>query len=511
MNRVESDRRIARNTLFLYVRMAFVLLISLYTTRTVLQVLGIEDYGIYNVVCGFVSMFTIFTVAFSFSITRFYNEAIGQGDSERLSAACSTAFFIQCILAFLVVATVEAAGLWYVSSRMVIPPDRLGTAMVIFQFSVVSMAIAIVQAPFSALIMAKEHMDYYALVSVANAVLNLINVFILKSLSCDKLLVWGILCLLASIAVFAMYFLFCRLRFRELRLTGTPDRTMFGKMLSFSGWSILDPLAYTMRGQGCNMVLNSFFGPVVNAAYSLSIQVSNALEQFTGNISTAFTPQLQQSYASGDEPRALSLTFSMSKITFALLAMLSVPLVFEMDYVLDLWLKGSVPDHTVSFASLIIAVKLIDTLQTPLTRLTQATGRIRSYMIWASLLVSLTLPLGYFLLKAGLAAESLFFGMVLITFLNLLLSLYLASRTVASLSFGEYLRCVIIPCFFHIGVVAAVVIIPSLLMESSFLRLVLTCLLSVAASVLMAFCILLGKEERARLAGFVKHKIKFRH
>ncbi|MGN0201735.1 MAG: lipopolysaccharide biosynthesis protein [Candidatus Cryptobacteroides sp.] len=507
---LESDKRIARNTLFLYIRMAVVLLISLYTTRAVLQVLGIENYGIYNVVCGFVSMFTIFNVAFSFSITRFYNEAIGKGDLEALSKVYSTSFFIQCLLAVLVVAVVEAVGLWYVSSKMVIPPDRLRTAMKIFQFSVAAMAVTFLQAPFSALIMAKEHLDYYAFVSVANSLFNLLNVFILKRLSCDKLFLYGLLCFAVSVLVFLLYFLFCRIRFKELKLFRSPDKALFGRMLSFSGWSLLDPVAYTMRGQGCNMVLNAFFGPVANAAYSLSIQISNALDQFTGNISTAFTPQLQQSYASGDEQRALGLTFSLSKITFVLLTMLAIPLAVEMDYVLNLWLKGSVPDHTIRFATLIIVVKMMDCLQNPLTRLTQATGRIRSYMLWASLLVSLTLPLGYFLLKAGLEAESLFVGMVVITFLNLLLCLYITSRNVGSLSFGAYLGRVIIPCFLHAALLLGISAVPSRLMEPSFLRLVLTCLLSVAATLLMAPYLLLGREERARVFAFVKQKIKFR-
>lgn len=483
--------------------MVFVFAISFYTTRAVLQVLGIENYGIYNVVCGFVSMFAVFNTAFSSSIVRFYNDSIGRGDESDLSRTFSTAIVIQATLSIIVILLVEFIGLWYVTTKMVIPLDKLHTAKIIFHFSVAAMGLTILQAPFSALILAKEKIGYYALVSVLSSALSLCNVFILKCLPFDKLLLYGILCFLISVTVFVLYSSFVKIKFKEARFSMNLDRGLFRKMVSFSGWTILDPIAYTMRGQGCNMVLNSFFGPVVNAAYSLSNQIANALDQFTGNISTAFTPQLQQSFSSGNENRALSLTFSMSKINFILQMTISLPLIFEMDYVLHLWLKDSIPDYTVMFATYTILVNTINTLQNPLTRLIQATGEIRSYMVFASFLTALTLPVGYLLLRCGYDAGSLYIGMLSITAINLFVCLFITSRKVRSLSFTKYLKVILLPCVFCSLLTGSVVAVPSLIMRASIFRLLISCSVSVIASVFFSIIIVLNVDERRMMVQYI--------
>ena len=491
-----ANKRIAKNTLFLYIRMGVVLLISLYTARVILNVLGVEDYGVYNVVCGFVSMFGIFNTSFSNTINRFYNDAIGKNDIGEIRNVYNTALRIQAVLAVVVIVLVEAVGIWYINTKMVLPPERLPIANVIFQFSTFAMGLTIMQAPFSAIIMAREKMDYFALVSILNAFLNLGNVFLLKYLPGDKLLIYAILHLCLAILTFLLYSVYAKHNFKEIKFEMKAKGGRLKSMLSFSGWSILDPIAYTMRGQGCNMVLNYFCGPVVNAAYALSNQIANALDQFTGSISTSFTPQLMQSYSAGNKGRTIRLTCSMAKICFILQMLLSVPLIIEMSYVLHLWLGDSFPDYTIPFATYIIIVKTINCMQNPLTRVTSATGNIKTYMVFASILVALTLPVGYVLLKMGFSPNSLYIGMVVLTALNLFVCLFITSRNFKELSFGYYTTHVILPSILYAALLTALVIIPSRFMEASFGRLALSCTLSIIGTLVFSMLILLDKQEK---------------
>lgn len=273
MNHSENNKRIARNTLFLYIRMGVVMLIALYTTRVVLQVLGNEDYGVYNVVCGFVAMFGIFNTCFSTSINRFYNYEIGKNTDNGVRNVYNSAVLIQIVLAIVIVLIVEIIGSWYINYKMVLPVERLITAKWIFHFSMFSVFLTIMQAPYSAAVMAYEKMDYYALVSIIDAFVKLGFIIMLQFLSGDKLLIYGVLMCLVSLINFLMYFVYCRLNFSQIRLHHVKDKKMVKSMLSFAGWSSLDPAAYMARDQGINMVLNSFFGPVVNAAQGLHIKL----------------------------------------------------------------------------------------------------------------------------------------------------------------------------------------------------------------------------------------------
>ena len=299
MDNGQGNRRIAINTVFLYIRMLIVLFISLYTSRVILRILGAEDYGIYNVVAGFVSMFAFLNTSMSNGIQRFYNFSLGKGTKVEytISEVYSMAFFIQAIMTIVTILLVESFGIWYLETKMVIHPDRMFAARCLFQFSIVSMIILMMQIPFSAAVMAYEEMSYYALIGIVDVLLKLIICLLLPVINADKLVLYGLLLLLVTLIDFLLFFVFAKTKFKELQLKIRFEKNLFSSMFVFLGWNILGTFAFMMKSQGLNLVLNVFFGPIVNAARGISSQIMSALQSFSSNIVVAFRPQLVQSYA----------------------------------------------------------------------------------------------------------------------------------------------------------------------------------------------------------------------
>lgn len=487
INHSNSNKRIAKNTLFLYIRMAIVLVVSLYTTREVLHVLGVEDYGIFNVVSGFVALFAALNSSLSSAANRFYNHSLGEGGESGVSRVYSSTLVIQVFFAIIIFILVEAIGIWYVNNKMVIPHSRLFVAQVLFQYSVVSLILLILQIPYSAAVLAYEKMDFYAVVSILDAILKLVIVFLIKYSSIDKLLFYGTLMLAIHVFNFLMYVIFAKVSFKELYFFRPIDKELTRSMLSFSGWSLLEPVAYSLRGQGTNMVFNYYFGPIVNAANGIATQISTAIHQFAGNFSIAFRPQIIQSYASGEYERSKRLVFSMSKINYFLQLMLIVPLSFEVDYILRLWLGEGVPEYASSFAIYILIVRTINTLNSPLSNLVSATGNISRYKTASAFLVCSIIPLSIILLQMGLNPNSAYIGMVVITIINQIVCVRNTCLVFPKLTGKEYMIKIVFPCLKH---TLSVVIIPLLLfflMPSSFLRLILSCFASVVVTCLSAY------------------------
>lgn len=329
-----SNKRIAKNTIFLYIRMLFVMIITLYTTKVVLKVLGVVDYGIYNVVCGFVSLFAFLNTSLTTGTNRFYNYAIGKNDKQQETDVYNASLRIQIIILFCAIVISESIGLWYLYNKMVIPVDRLSTAFWIFQFSVISLCLLILQIPYSAAVIAHEKMNFYAVVSIIDAAMKLVFVVLLQYVQYDKLLFYGFLMLVTSATNFIFNWVYSMFKFENIRLDRRVNKEIFRGLFSFSLWSFLDPITVTCRGQGCNMVLNAFFGPVVNAAYGISNQISGAIDGFTNNLSIAFRPQIIQSYSSGEYSRTKALFYSMSRINYMLHLMLIIPVAFSISYIL---------------------------------------------------------------------------------------------------------------------------------------------------------------------------------
>lgn len=441
----QNNKRIAKNTLFLYIRMAIVMAINLYVTRVVLNVLGVSDYGVYNVVCGFVSMFGFLNTSMANGIQRFYNYELGRNGEDAVVKVYNTALIIQLVLAVGIVILTETIGLWYVNTKMVISPERIVAANWIFQFSVLSLVFVIMQIPYSAAILAYERMDYYAVVSIIDAVMKLAIVIILPHLSGDSLIFYGLLMMAISIIDFILYSVYCRKKFHHLKFKKVFDSSLFKSMMSFSGWNLFGSFAYVVKGQGVNVLINTFFGTVVNAANGIATQISSAIQTFAANIVLAFKPQLTQSYAMGDYRRAKNLMFSMSKIAYTLMCVIAIPIMVEMDYVLTLWLSSDIPTYTHSFANLTIIATMIGILNTPVTQMIHASGQMKKYQIATSIVICSILPISWLFLKLGYGATSVFVITIIVMVINQAVCLQVL-HSIFKFSVTKYIKEVVIPC-----------------------------------------------------------------
>jgi len=502
-NQTLNNKRIAKNTAFLYLRMILVLLVSLYTTRIVLSELGVVDYGIYNVVASFVSMFAFLNTSMSNGIQRFYNFTLGSKERTNISQVYSTAIQIQFFLAIILFVLLETVGLWYMYNEMVIPVERFTTALYVFQFSVISMLFVVMQIPFSAAIMAYERMDYFAYVSLFDVSAKLVIAYILVAINGDRLFWYGMMQLMVTIICFSLYYCYVKHQFRILKFIPKIHKSLFKPMLSFSGWNLFGSFAYMIKSQGLNMLLNVFFGPIVNAARGISNMVMGAIQGFQGNIVLAFRPQIVQSYASGEYSRVKSLFYSLSKMSFILLSIFSLPVMLELEYVLHLWLGTNIPDYTYSFTILVLLNMIVSSLNTPVTQVVHATGNMRKYQIVTGSLVCAILPISWAFLKFGYNPNSVYVVSLIMTVINQFACNWVL-RTIFPYSLIEYFKKVFIPCLLFLFLTP---IIPYLVhdnMDESCGRFILVTFLSVILSVFFSYMILLNKSERDILRKLIK-------
>lgn len=491
-----KNNRIAKNTAFLYFRMAVVMFASLYLARVILNVLGVEDYGIYNVVCGFVFILNVLNLTLSHGVQRYYNEEIGKNNYDGITKVFNSALRIQLIIILIVLILVETFGIWYIETKMIIAPERLYAARWIFQFSALSLVLIILQAPFTSAILSYERMDYYAYVSIIDVALKLGVAYLVQIINYDKLILYGFLMLCVSFVNFLLCFGYCKIQFKEIKFTNDVDYTIFKRMLTFSGWLMLDPIAWAMRSHGSNLVLNLFFGTFVNAAYGISYQIGSSLDQFCNGISTAFKPQLMQSYSAGDYERTNQLLYSMTKTLFVIKLMICIPIILEIESILYLWLGNTFPTYALSFSSLTVIVRLIDSLNHPITTVIYATDHIKWYTIITSLLLVSTLPASYGLFKLGLNPNYLFIAMIILTGLCQMVSIELLSRQCTFFKKYHYLKKVIAPCVLHGIIVILLSFVVSSFSTHHILRLFLVCLTSIAISLISGFLLVCDLKER---------------
>ncbi len=495
MNDIQRNNKIAKNTLFLYIRLAFILLVSLYTTRVVLNVLGVVDYGVYNVVAGFVSLFSFLNASMSTSTQRFYNYKKGAEGNAGMQEVFNTSLTIQIIIMLGTLILLESFGLWYINCQMVIPADRLTAANWLFQFSVIHLLFVIMQIPFAGAVIACEKMNYYALVGVVEVVLKLAVVLVLPYVDVDKLVFYGSFMMFSGIVVFLMYVVFSRIKFDFICLRFSYNRVLFKEMLAFTGWTVFDSVAYILKGQGINVLLNAFCGPVVNAARGVAYQISNALSGFQANVITAFKPQLIQSYAERNQQRVKALMYSSSKISYVLLGAFSTPIIVEINYILNLWLKGVVPDYTIPFTIIVLINMTISSLNTPLSITVQATGKIRNYQIIRNLFTLCVVPISWGAMKIGADPIVVFIISFIFTLIVHPVSMVLLHK-VFSYSYRDYCWKVLWPCFlFTILAPIAPFVIKSFMAEGV-VRLVVITFMSVILSVFISYYIVFDKSEK---------------
>ncbi len=507
MSVVQNNQRIAKNTIFLYLRMAIVMAVNLYTTRVVLNALGVEDFGIYNVVCGFVTMFGFLNTSMTGGIQRYYNYELGKNGTNAVVRVYNTALTIQMMVAVLLVIILEGFGVWYLNCRMVIDVNRLVSANWVFQFSVISLLLLVMQVPYSAAILAYERMDYYAIVSVLDAVIKLGIAIGLPYVVGDKLTIYGLLIMLIQVGNVMLYYLYCKKNFPFLRLKFDYDQQLMKSMLSFSGWNMFGSFAYAVKGQGVNVLLNAFFGTIVNAANGIASQISSAIQTFSANLVVAFKPQLIQTYASGSYQRTEKLMFSMSKISYILMCLIAIPIIVEIDYILQLWLgEDAIPDNTAIFSSLTVAALMINTLNTPVVQVIHATGKMRNFQIATSLVVCSILPLSWICLECGFESVSVFWVSIILAVVNQIVCLAVL-HAYFKYSIRAYILDIVVPCIAVTVISYALSHIVASCMEESFGRVCLTTLCS-TLSILVLFVLLLNKEEKSLLHGLLKKIIK---
>ncbi len=418
-----STRRIAKNTLMLYFRQILIMVVSLYTVRVVLNTLGAEDYGIYNVVAGVVTMFSFLSGAMATASQRYFSFALGQDDESQLRRYFSMSLTIYCMIALVVVAVAETFGLWFVGNRLVVPAERAQAVFWVYQASVFSTVCTIVTAPFMASIIAHEDMNIYAYVSVVEVLLKLGIMFLLPLFPADKLVVYGLLTAGVVFVNTAMYRGICTRRYAECRFSLFWDKGLFKELVSYTGWNLFGASVGVFKNQLVNVMLNQFFSPVVNAARGIAFQVNGAVNSFSQGFSTAVRPQIIKSYAGGNKEEMLALMFASARFTFFLMFLFSCPIYFNLNEVLGVWLKN-VPDYAVCFTKLVFIDAMIESISYPLGTGIQATGKVKWYQIVVGSIYLTNLPISYIFLVNGFKPEIVFYISICISMVALIARLF---------------------------------------------------------------------------------------
>lgn len=495
-----DNARLAKNTMFLYFRMIFIMAVTLYTSRVVLRVLGVEDFGIFNVVAGVVAMFGFLNSSMSATTQRFISFSLGRGD-DNLNKVFSTCVLTHALIALGVLVLVESVGLWFLYNKMIIPEVRMDAAFWVFQFSALSTVVTVMSIPFNADIIAHEKMSAFAYISIVEVCLKLLIVFLLDVGNIDKLVLYGFLLLLVQCGIFLTYMGYCLRHFKESRFRFVYEKKLFSEVFSFAGWNLWGYLASILYTQGLNILLNVFFGPVVNAARGLANQVDGAIRLFASNFQMAINPQIVKTYAAKDLESMHKLVFRSSKFSFFLLLALSLPVMIEAPVILRLWLS-TVPDWTASFLRLMLVVVIVDSVVNPLMTSAAATGRIKLYQSVLGGIQLLIVPVAYVVLRMGGEPNSVFVVHICICLIAFAVRLFIV-RGMIGLSIKKYLMEVCVKS----GVVTVVAtVLPLTLyfsMTNSLLSAIVVVFVSLGSVAVSAYAIGLTKSERV----FVSDKI----
>lgn len=491
---VNNNKRIAKNTIFLFFRMILTMLVSLYTSRVVLNTLGVEDFGIQNVVGGFVSMFSLISGSINTTISRFLTYELALDNPKRLNAVFSTSINIQIILCAIIFVLAETIGLWFVNYEMTIPEERLYAANWVYQCSLVSFFVVLISAPYNAVIIAHEKMSVYAYFCILEVVFKLVIVYLLVISPWDKLIFYAILLLVVSVLMRFLYSFYCNRHFKESIYHFIFDKSILKEMGKFAGWNYLGAIAAILRTQGLNVLMNIFFGVTVNAARGIATQVESAVVMLVNNFTVAMNPQITKSFATGDKAYMHSLVCKGAKYSFFLMLLASIPIMAEAPMILHFWL-GNVPDYAVVFLRLTLVVVLLDTLSDTLTMAMQATTDIKKFQTIVSGIVLLILPLCYVCYKIEMPVYVAYILCAMAMIAKLFAELPLL-RNLVGLPVGMYVNQVIIKATL---VTIASVIVPVFIIkniEPSLLRLIFDVMASVLWSMLCVSIIGLDKEER---------------
>ncbi len=501
-----NNKRIAKNTLVLYVRMFLMMALSLFTSRVILQVLGVEDFGIYNVVGGIVSMMGVINGAMSVSTQRYLTFELGKEDVVRLKQVFCMCLQIYMMLGVLLILLAETIGVWFLNTQLVIPESRLTAANWVFQFSIYSSVCSLLTNPYNAVIISHEKMGVYAYISIADVVLSLAICYLLLVIPIDKLSTYGFLMFLLRAMNCGFYWLYCHLKHKETKYTFYWETALFKKLISYTGWNLFGSTAGLVKGQGLNILLNMFFNPSVNAARGIAYQVNSAVHQFFTNFYTAVRPQITKYYAQGDMDNMFKLVFRSSKLSFFLILFISLPLIVEAPFVIRLWL-GQMPEYVVPFMRLIIMITAVDSMANPLMTTAHATGNIALYQSLVGSMTILNIPISYVFLSLGFSPLIVFDVSLIISVINLFLRLWIVKRLV-NFPVWEYISKILFICLVVSMVSSILPIILHYYISPSIAVSLMVLVVSLLSAGFTIWMIGLTREERQFATNLLKKKLK---
>ena len=505
-NTQSNNKRIAVNTIMLYFRMFLTMGVSLFTSRIILQSLGVDDYGIYNVVAGFVSMFTFINSAMTSATQRYITFAIGKGENTRINTVFSTCVNIHAILSIILIIIAETIGLWFLNTHMTIPEERMTSANIVYQLAILSTIVMMLSVPYNAMIVAYEKMSAFAYISILDVTFKLLIAYILFVSTYDRLILYAVLMFAVQAMIRFIYQKYCNKNFKESRYHWVWDKNLFKEMVSFSIWSLFGNLACVFSGQGVNVALNMFFGPAVNAARGVAFQVQSAVNGFSGNFQMAMNPQITKNYANGNIDSMHSLIFASSKYSYYLLFMISLPVILEADTILNVWL-AEVPPHTINFLRIVLFTTIINAMAGPFTISAQANGNIKLYQMVVGGILLLSLPLSYIGLKIFHQPEIVYIVDLIIVLTSQIARLYFM-RWMVGLSIRIYMKKVVLPV---IAVTVISMIVPLLIYNNmskgTILSFFSVCAISMTSIALTIYFVGINKNERIKLNNFINNKL----
>lgn len=500
------NKTIAQNTIFLYIRMLLVMGVSLYTSRLILQALGVEDFGIYNVVGGIVTMFSFLNGSLGGATSRYLTYALGKQQYDELNKVFNVALVNHILISILIVILSETIGLWFLNHKMVIPESRQYAAYVVYQVSILSSVLSLLQVPYNATIIAYEDMKVYAYVGVFEVLLKLGAVLLLFYSSNDRLIIYAILLCFVQMVITLFYIIYCTNRYTCCKIKLYRDKALYKEMFGYAGADLIGNISVLAQGQGLNILLNMFFGPAVNAARAIAYQVQGAITMFSSNFLTAVKPQIIKSFASGDTSNMFKLVEYSSCLSFYLLLLVSLPICLESSYILNLWL-GDYPNHTVNFLILAVILCLIQTIKIPRTTIFHATGNLKLVNSIVGGVLCAAFPLAYIFLRFGLSPESVFVAAIITMLVSELCSVLILKKYV-DFSVKDYFKKVHLRCFVVFTISIAISYpLYNLLNIDGFNRLIVTLLITSSTIILVSLLIGVDRDMRSRLFHFMKQLI----
>lgn len=501
-----NNKRLAKNTLVLYVRMMVIMVVNLYISRVILENLGVDDYGIYNVVGGFVTMFSLLSNSLANAISRFITIELGKDDLQKLRTVFSTSLAVLIILSILIFLLIEAFGIWFLNAKMQIPESRLVAANWVLHCSALTFVVNLISIPYNSSIIAHEHMSAYAYISIAEVLLKLFAIMAVVLFTSDRLIVYSLLMLAAAVVIRILYGVYCSRHFSECRSKLILDRTLLREISSMASWNILGSGASVLNNQGINLLINLFFSVTVNAAVGIANQIYNAVTSFSSSFTTALNPQITKTYARGEYDSMRYLVYKGARFSFYLMLVLSLPIIIEAPTILKLWLK-TVPPHTVIFARLTLVSALISVLTTCLFTVSMATGKIKLYQTVVGSLALSTFGFTYIAYALGAPVEATYFISIIVNSAIMVARILIVNRTVP-INVKAYFTEVVLNAFVVTVASAALPCILHIFLEHNIVTFLFVCAVSVLSVCACSLFVGMRKSERDTVIGYARKIIE---